>query len=440
MCLLDQPGKTNLAQHRITLTTDEPVKAKIYPLPYMMRDTVNNEMQQMLDLDIIEQSESPFATTVVMVRKKDGSNRVCIDYRQLNRVTIFDPEPMPRHEDIYAKLSKDKFFSKLDLSKGYWQIAVAPEDRPKTAFLSPDLGSFQFKRMPFGLVNSAATFNRMMRKLLHGMSAVDSYVDDILVHTPTFEEHVRVLRELFGRLHRAGLTVKRSKCRFGFTKLEYVGHEVGSGEVAMTQENIDKIRAAAQPTNKKTLRSFLGLAGYYRNHIPNFSSIALPLTNLTKKKQPNVLQWGEEQENSFVTLKELLTSNPVLQLPNFEQSFVLQTDASDEGLGAALLQPREGQLMPVSFASRKLLPRERAYSVMEKECLAVVWAVNKFKCYLYGREFVLQTDHQPLISLSRSRVANDRVMRWSLLLQPYRMRIEAIKGSDNVIADYLSRC
>jgi hypothetical protein len=435
----DNPGNTKLVEHNIELTTDEAVRSK-YPLPFSMRDIANNEITKMLELDVIERSESPYASPIVLVRKKDNSNRFCVDYRAVNRVTIFDPEPMPKPIDIYAKLKEARYLTKIDLSKGYWQISVRREDRPKTAFISPDQGCFQFKRMPFGLMNSAATFNRMMRKLLHGMTSVSSYIDDVLIHTSSWKEHLKVLRELLFRLSKAGLTIKVAKCMFGFDKLDYIGHMIGTGTVEMQSDNIDKIRKAKRPTTKRLVRSFNGLASYYRDHIPNFATIIAPLTDLTKKNKPNLVEWNECHEQAYSTLKSLLSSEPVLQMPDFEKRFILQVDASDVGLGSALMQEHDGELLPVAFASKKLLPREKAYSVIEKECLAVVYAVQKFNQYLYGREFTLQTDHLPLICMNRNRVANDRIMRWSLLLQPYQMRIEYIKGSQNVFADFLSRC
>ena len=220
----EKPGMTRIVEHHIDLTTDQPVRAKLYPIPHALREEVNEEVSKMLEMDVIERSESPYAAPVVLVRKKDGTNRFCIDFRQLNRVTVFDAEPMPRTDSIYATLFEDKYLTKIDLCKGYWQIPVVETDRPKTAFRTPDRGCFQFKRMPFGLVNSATTFNRMMRLLLEGLPSVDSYVDDILVHTKTWGEHLSRLRSLFERLRKADIKAKLSKCTFGSRKVEYVGH------------------------------------------------------------------------------------------------------------------------------------------------------------------------------------------------------------------------
>ena len=289
------------------------------------------------------------------------------------------------------------------------------------------------------LMNSGATFTRMMRRLLEGVRNVEHYIDDCLVHTESWEQHMETLREFLGRVRRAKLTVRPSKCEMGFENMEFVGHEVKKGEIGLHADNIKKIHEAPRPKTKTQVRSFLGLTGFYRGYIDKYAEIAEPLTDLTKKKSPNVIKWGETQEKAFSILKRLLVAEPILRLPDMTKPFLLRTDASDAGIGAVLLQQHEGKLFPVAYASKKLLPRERNYSIMEKECLAVVWAVKRFNVYLYGAPFVLQTDHQPLAYLNRAKFTNGRITRWALFLQPYSITIEAIKGSQNVGADYMSR-
>ena len=435
----DNPGKTSLVEHKIDLTTDEPIRSHIYPMPYTVRNDIQNEIKSMIDLDIIEPSNSPYASPIVLVKKKDSSNRFCADYRKVNKATKFDPEPMTKSADLFLKLKNDQYITKIDMSKGYWQISVREQDRPKTAFICPDFGCYQFKRMPFGLVNSAATFTRMMRKLLSGLHGISNYIDDIVVHNNTWEDHMRSLYALFQRLKEHNLTIKAKKCMFGFDRVEYLGHMVGRNEIQVLDENLKKIQKATRPTTKKLVKSFLGLANFYRSYIPDFADLAFPLTELTKTGRPNNVIWSEKEENAFVKLKNMLCSKPIIQIPDFEKAFIIQVDASEVGIGTVLLQEHDGKLLPVSFASRKLLPRERKYAIMEKECLAVVYAVQKYYEYLYGREFILQTDHQPLVCMNHNKIANHRIMRWSLLLQGFQMRIEAIPGKENVIADYLSR-
>ena len=290
-----------------------------------------------------------------------------------------------------------------------------------------------------GPTNSGATLARGMRKLIDDLDDVDNYVDDIIVHTETWEGHLVALDELFHRLSEAKLTARPTKCVMGAKAIEVIGHRVSEGIKGLQEENVRKIEGATRPKTKKQVRAFVGLTGYYRDFIPNYAAKAAPLTDLTKKGQPNKVSWEQPQEKAFVTLKRELASEPILHLPDSAKPFVLRTDASDVGIGAVLMQDHDGKLFPVSYASRKLSPRECKYSTIERECLAIVWAIQKFRVYLYGREFVLQTDHQPLIYLNRAKFLNDRIVRRAMFLQSYAMRIESIKGSENVGADYLSR-
>ena len=434
----DKPGTTTVAEHKIELTTTDPVRNKPYPLPFSTRETVKEEVAKMLEANVIERADSPYASPVVLVKKKDGDIRFCIDFRSLNRVTIFDGEPMPTAEDIFSKLQGDVYFSKFDLSKGFWQIPIRPEDKPKTAFITPT-GIYQFKKMPFGLVNATATFNRMMRTAFENIPHADSFVDDLLAHSTSWEEHMHTLKLILCRLREAHLTVKPSKCCLGFRKLDYIGHTIGEGSIKPQSDKTEKILNAPCPKTKKEVRAFIGLVGYYRDFVPHFASIAAPLTDLTKKGSPNVIDFGEGQRRAFETLKKCISQEPVLRLPDFTKTFILQTDASDVGAGAALMQVFDDRKHPIAFFSKKFSAREHAYSTVEKECLAVVWGIHKFKLYLYGVEFILETDHEPLSFIDRAKMTNGRIMRWSLFLQCYRFRINTIKGSANVVADYLSR-
>lgn len=445
-CLLDKysnvlsdiPGKTNVLEHDIKLTCDEPIRVKPYPIPYAMIETVNKELDNMIDLDVIEKSDSPYSSPFLIVKKKDQSNRFVIDFRKINSYTVFDAETMGNIDEMFAKLSGYKFISKLDLTKGYWQIGLADGAKEKTAFQTPR-GLFHFKVLPFGLVNSGASFVRCMRKVLEGLENVDNFVDDIILYTMTFDHHLEVLGNVLERLAIANLTAKPSKCHIGYHSLEVLGHIVGSDRLSPNPDKIEVIKNASRPKTKKQVRSFLGLAEFYRKFVKDFSRIASPLTDLTKKGCPNQVRWEECHENAFSTLKNALIQAPVLKIPNFSQIFILQTDACDTGIGSILLQEEDNTRMPICYASKKLKASERNYSTIEKECLAIVWAINKFHRYLYGKEFILETDHQPLAYLQRSKIANARLMRWSLLLQQYRFRIVAIRGKDNVGADYMSR-
>ena len=434
----EAPGTTDLAQHHINLTSDEPVRSRPYPVPYSMRESLKKDIADMIKMRVIRESDSPYASPVVVVKKKDNTNRVCVDYRKLNKLTVIDPEPMPTAEHLFQKLSGDKFFTKIDLSKGYWQITIPEEDIPKTAFVTPD-GSYEFLKMPFGMINSAATLKRAMKKLIADLDNVDFYWDDILVHTRTWEEHIKALRELFARLMRAGMTIRPTKCIFGASCVDFLGHRLEQGVLGLHEENVEKIKNAPRPGTKKQVRSFVGLAGYYRDFIPNFAAIAAPLSDLIRKGQPSRVEWGQAQEKAYQNIKFHLTNEPILRLPDPVKTYYLQTDASNTGIGAVLMQKHDEKLFPVCYASKKLSSAERNYSTIEKECLAVVWGIKRFHLYLYGVPFVLQTDHEPLKYMNSAKFANGRLMRWAMFLQSYTFRVEAIKGSENVGADYLSR-
>jgi len=452
----DVPGTVNCGEHSIELIENSPVKSKPYPIPYSIREALNKEVDEMLRLGVIRESKSPFASPTVMVRKKDGSNRVCIDFRKVNRKCIFDPEPVMKAEDIFAGMGDSKLFVSIDLAKGYWQIPVKKEDIPKTAFVTPD-GHYEYLKMPFGMVNSGATLIRCLRTGFNALrpvsyqkedgkvvtvssrEKVDFYVDDIVVKAKTWEELVAVTREVLRVLKGLGFTIRPSKCVFGSKSIDFLGKGVSDGVLTMQEANVKKILEALPPTSKKEIRSFLGMVGFYQSFVPSYASISSPLTDATRKNCPNKLVLNEEQLRSFQKLKEVILSKPVLRLPKLEQEFVLRTDASNRGLGAVLLQEHEGNLFPVAYASKKLNDAERRYSTLEREGLAIVWAVKKFQMYLYGRPFVLETDHQPLVNMNKTRYANNRVSRWCMFLQSFDIRIRSIKGEDNHFADFLSR-
>ena len=294
----DVPGKSNVIQHQITLTDSTPIRSKPYPLPYAITENLKTEIQEMLDLGIIRTSASPYASPIVIVKEKDGSNRICVDYCKLNKVTVADPEPIRTPEDLFQRLGKSNYFSKIDLSKGYWQIPVAEEDVKKTAFVTPD-GNYEFVRMPFGMKNLGATLVQGLRMLISDLENVDSYIDDLIVYTEDWDTHIRVLDELMNRLQQANLTARPTKCVFGAKSVEFLGHQVGFDWITVNDDNLEKIRMAQLPTTKKEVRSFLGLVNYYRAHIPLFAAISAPLSDLTRKGQPNKVQWGETQEELF---------------------------------------------------------------------------------------------------------------------------------------------
>ena len=439
--LTDVPMTTNLETCTIETSQDKPVFVRPRPIPHAMVKKVEDEIDDMLKLGVIEPAASPYNSPIVLVTKKDGESiRFCSDLRELNKVTVFDAEPITDVEHLFASLNKARYFSKLDLTKGYWAIPIAEEDRDKTAFTTSK-GQFRWKNMPFGLKTAGSVFNRMMRKLLQPLNREDVYhfMDDILIATETWEQHMDALRAVFQRLEQANLAAKPSKCFIGFSKLPYLGHEIGGGNIWPEEEKINKIRDANPPQTKKELRSFLGLTGFYRQYIPDYSTVAAPLTDKTKKDEPEKVKWNETCQEAFNELKRRLCQKPVLCMPDYDLEFILRTDASDCGLGAILMQEQGNGLQPIAYASKKLSETEQRYATVEKECFATVWGVKKFERFLYGKHFILETDHQPLRYLQRLKPNNPRLMRWSLQLQPYSFTIRVIPGKDNIGADYLSR-
>ncbi|KAK7113091.1 uncharacterized protein [Littorina saxatilis] len=437
--LTDVPITTNLEKCRIELTEKKPVFVRPRPIPHAMVKTVEDEIDEMLKLGVIEPANSPYNAPIVLVKKKGGKYRFCCDLRELNKVTVFDAEPITDVDHLFQSLGKAKFFTKLDLTKGYWCIPIVEEDRDKTAFTT-SRGQFRWANMPFGLKTATGIFNRMMRKLLGPLKRDDvfHFMDDILIATESWEEHMVALKAVLQRLQDASISAKPSKCYVGYSELPYLGHGIGGGKRWPEADKVDKIKSATPPSTKKELRSFLGLCGFYRSYINSYASIAIPLTDMTKKSQPDKLKWDERSRQSFEKLKEAICKTPVLCMPDHEKEFVLRTDASDRGIGAVLMQEQDKTLRPLAYQSKKLNGAESRYATVEKECLATVWGIQKFERYLYGRHFTLETDHQPLKCLQRQ-PTNPRLMRWALQLQPYDFTVRVIPGCDNHGADYLSR-
>lgn len=437
--LSDKPGLAKSQTHTIRLTCDKPVNVKQYPLPFDKEKQVREEVDKMIALDVIEPSDSAYSSPVVMVKKSDSTNRLCNDFRELNKHTVFDAEPIENPESLFATLRDKKYFTKIDLCKGFWQIPLEEKDRQKTAFKAPQ-GLFQFKRVPFGLSTAPSSFARLMRKLkLEEVGAI-SFFDDILVPSDSWSKHMTSLKGVFEKLANEGLTAKPSKVEIGFQTIQFLGHTVGNGTMKPTEGKVSKILSLPQPQTKRQVRSLLGLVGFYRRYVENFAHITAPLVDLTKKGKCNKIKWSQECETAFRTIKSVLSSAPVVLLPNFEKEFIIRADASDEGLGAALLQADDhGDLRPILYASRRLLDREKRYPIVERECLAVVWAVDKFQKYIYDKQFVIETDHRPLTFLRTSRSTNGRLQRWALALQEYTFTLVPISGDSNVEADLLSR-
>ena len=434
------PGHTSLTEHHIITEQAQPVCQAPYRIPHAFREEVNHELKEMLRHGVIEHSTSDWASPMVTVQKKDKSLRLCVDYRRLNAVSKGDAYPMPRIDELIDRVGRAKYVTTLDLTKGYWQVPVAIEDRPKTAFTTP-YSLFQFTRMPFGLQGAPATFQRMVDRLLDGLGEFSSaYMDDIIIFSTNWSDHCRHLDSVLKRIQSAGLTVKKRKCQFAMAECLYLGHRVGGGRVAPEDLKVEAIKQFVTPCTKKQVRSFLGLVGYYRKFIPHFASLAAPLTDLTRKVAPSEVIWSHECERAFQTLKIALCSDTVLASPDFSKPFLLQTDASDRGVGGVLSQcDDKGLDKAIAYFSRKLLPREQRYSTIEKECVAIKLAIQAFNPYILGRAFTIQTDHRSLEWLDRIKDNNARLTRWSLFLQSYTYTVEYRSGTANANADPLSR-
>ncbi|GFO48475.1 reverse transcriptase [Plakobranchus ocellatus] len=417
---------------------DDVIRVKPYPLPFAARDFVTQEVRDLLSLGVIEPSDSPYCFPIVVVWKKDGSMRLCIDFRKLNAITVFDAENIPRQEDLFNQLSHATIFSSCYLCKAYWQVPLHPDSRKYTAFQTP-LGLMQWVRMPFGLVTAPATFCRLMRIVIGQTPDLLSYFDDTLVFATSWQQHIVALRTLLTLLRRHGLHVNPSKLSIASSSVEFLGHMVSSGTLVPVQKKMDTILQLSVPVKKKEVRSLLGLVNYYRHFIADFASISAPLSDLLRKGTPEKVQWTPRCDQSLAEIKRLFSSPPILIIPDMRDTFIVRSDASDFGVGVVLLQDRDGTLMPCRYASRKLLPRECKYSAIEREALALVFAVTQFQRYLIFKHFVLQTDHKPLAYLRTGSPKNARLMRWALALQEFSFQVVHIPGSENVHADVLSR-
>lgn len=430
-------GHCEVIKHRVSTGDAAPVYRRAYRIPYSKRDEMERQVNELLDAEIIEHSTSPWGAPALLVEKPDGSYRFVVDYRDLNRVTRIDPYPLPNILETLSELGSARFFTVVDMASGYWQIEMHEHDKEKTAFNTPS-GHYQWRRMPMGLVNSAAVWQRTADVILAGLlgKVCHVYLDDIIVYSSSFEDHLNDLRNVFQRVRAAGLKLKPSKCQFLRPEVRYLGHIVSAEGVRPDPSKIQCVQEFPEPRTKTEVRQFLGLLSYYRRHIPQFAEQARPLTQLTTKKP---FSWGEEEQAAFSAMKRKLTEAPLLKFPDFSRPFTLATDASKVAVGAVLSQEFDGKEHPVAYASRQLNPAEQKYGATEQECLAVVWSVRHFRCFLYGRHFKIVTDCQPLKWLMNARDPSSRLARWNLLLQEYDYEVIHRAGKTNQNADTLSR-
>ena len=432
-------GRITIEVHRIRTVEYPPISQRPYRQSIANNHETRRQVRDLLAEGLIRESTSPWSFPVTLVPKKDGSKRLCIDYRKLNIITIDDKQPLPHILQVVDHLHNAKYFSTLDIASGYWHVAMHPDDIEKTAFVTDD-GHFEWLVMPFGLKNAPSTFQRVVQKVLGNLlwHGCINYLDDIIIYSTTFEEHLSLLEEVFTRLRTANVKLKISKCHFAKQEVEYLGHIIGYNTIMPHPNKLKAVQEFPQPQSVQQLQRFLGLTGWYRRFIPNYSRHAYPLTQLLKKKQSFI--WSDAQQNSFNTLKEKLTSRPVLAIFNPSNPCELHTDACKIGIGAILSQKDEnGHDHVIAYYSRKLNPHEQNYHTSEQECLAVVDAIEHFHVYLQGVSFTVISDHAALQWLFNFSKPTGRLYRWSVKLSSYSFKVIHRKGVNHKHADALSR-
>ena len=429
-------GRTDMVKHLINTGGAAPIRQPPRRLPLAKREEAIGAVNEMYKQGVIEPSASPWSSPVVLVKKKDGGVRFCVDYRKLNDVTHKDSYPLPRIDDSVEALSGAKWFSTLDLKSGYWQVELDEKDKEKTAF-SIGTGLWQFTVMPFGLSNAPATFERLMEQVLAGLPLNTAliYLDDVLVAGRSFSEQIAHLRVVLLRFRKACLKLNPRKCFLLQKQVRYLGHVVSEKGIATDPEKVEAIRAWPTPTTVKEIRSFVGLCSYYRRFIAGFSDIAQPLLQCAEK----TYIWTPEAEEAFQKLKQALTEAPVLGYPKADGDFVVDTDASLTGVGAVLSQMQDGLEKVIAYYSCNLSRAERNYCATRRELLAVIKAVRRFHPYLYGRAFTLRTDHAALSWLLNFRCSEGQTARWLQELQQYNFKVEHRRGVRHNNADALSR-
>lgn len=448
-------GKTNLVKHSIELEDHTPFKQPYRRVPPGMYDEVRQHIKEMLDAGVIRESNSNYSSNVVLCRKSDGSLRFCLDMRMLNAKTRKDCYMLPRFDDIIDTLYGAKFFSKLDLRSGYWQVELEERDKHKTAFSVGNLGFFECNRMSFGLTNAPATFQRLMEKCMGEKHLRECliFLDDVLIFSNSFEEHCGRLKNVFSKLIEHGLKLKPSKCELFKKSVTYLGHIISEKGIETDPEKLSAVKEWPAPRNLKQLRQFLGFAGYYRRFVPHFAQIVAPLNDLlkghgtnkqmkkyTNKVKPVPWKWSDKEDEAFKAIKQKLIQPPILGFANYKLPFTLHTDASSVGLGAVLYQVQDGKTKVIAYASRGLRPSERNYPAHKLEFLALKWAISdKFHDYLYGTSFQVVTDNNPLTYVLHKAKLDATSQRWVAALASYNFTLTYRPGRQNADADGLSR-
>lgn len=435
---------TDAIQHSIPVNAHQtPINVRPYRLAEVHKSELNRQLTEMLEDGIIQHSKSPWNAPLLIVPKKSDKNgnrrwRVVVDFRRLNDVTSGDAFPLPNICDILDQLGNSKYFTTLDLANGFHQVRLNPADREKTAF-SSNFQHFEFVRMPFGLKGAPSTFQRVMNSVLTGLQGIRCfvYMDDVVVYAKNLADHDSKIREIFDRLSFHNLKLQPEKCNFLQKEISYLGHLICDTGIKPDPSKIEAVQNFPTPKIPQHIKSFLGLAGYYRRFISDFSGISKPLTSLLKKN--TTFTWDALCDEAFRKLKEALTTAPILAYPDFEKPFNVTTDASDFALGAVLSQGEVGSDRPICYSSRTMNPAETRYSTIEKELLAIVYAVTQYRPYIYGRKFTIYTDHKPLVWVMSLKDPSSRLVRWRIKLEEYDYTVIYKPGKSNTNADALSR-
>lgn len=430
-------------EHVIDTGDAQPINRHPFKMSPLELDELRRQLAELQTLGLIEPSNSPWGAPVLFVRKKDGSMRLCIDYRALNAVTRRNAHPLPRIDECLERLGGARFFSSIDLKSGYHQVRIRPEDVPKTAF-NTRYGAWQWKVLPFGLTNAPPTFQKMMNSILGDFLDKFAlvYLDDILIFSRTKEDHLKHVRMVLDRLRAHKLYANLKKCEFNKTELEFVGFQVSAQGILPSKSKVKAIQEWPIPTNVQEVRQFIGLASHYRRFIRGFSTIAAPLTDLTKGSgsKTRLIEWTPECQSAFEEIQSRMIQAPTLVPPNAARPFVIETDASDFGVGAVLLQEGDdGELHPLAFESKKLSSAERNYPAQERELLGILHALRSWRCFIEGRSYKVYTDHHPLKYFRSQRKPTPRLTRWIAEMELYDPDIQYKPGKDNHVPDILSR-
>lgn len=436
-------GRTDTVEMRINTGEHKPIKKQPYRTPLRQRRLVDSAIDEMMEAGVVERSRSPWGFPIVLVQKKDGSKRFCVDFRALNKITRKNAHPLPVIDDILASLGSAKYFSKLDLKSGYWQVKMHEDDKEKCAFTC-HRGLFHFNVMPFGLANAPGVFQELMSIVLRGQEDFAlAYLDDILVFSNTIEDHLQHIERVLSSLREHNLKLKPAKCEFFKRETQYLGFKISEEGIQPDHDKVKAIKSVSTPTTVKEVRAFIGMTSYYRRFIANFSDIAEPLINLTRKYSRFL--WDDACQAAFDCLKEKLSEVVILAYPDTNKQYKLYTDASDRSIGACLTQQVYDQSeekeieRPIYFLSHKLSDTQTRWSTIEKEAYAIHYSLQKLNHYLHGATFTIYTDHKPLEYLLKSSIQNRKIQTWALGMAGYDCTIQYLQGRDNMCADLLSR-